>query len=416
MKKNIWIFNHYATNMYKDSAGRHYWFAENLIKQGYNPTIFCATTIHNSNDSISIGNKKYSSDTVNGVPFVFVKTPSYLGNGLQRIKNMVAFYNNLFSVAKDFVKIHGKPDVILASSVHPLTLVAGIKIAKRLGVPCICEVRDLWPETLIAYGSLKRESLLSRLLYLGEKWIYKKADKLIFTMEGGKDYIIEKGWDKANKGPVDISKVHHINNGIDLELYDHNKKIYCLEDNELNNNKAFNIVYTGSIRAVNKVEKILDVAKLLKNENINFLIWGSGDYQEIIKNRIENEQISNVYLKGRVDKKYIPFITTNANINLISGENISLFRYGASLNKIFDYLASGKPILSTKQYGYSIIRKNKAGIELENSNPDKIAEAIMYFKTLNKEEYERYCLNARQASNDFCFKKLTNKLIKTIES
>ncbi|WP_318506969.1 hypothetical protein [Bacillus sp. T3] len=52
MKKNIWIWNHYATNMYIDQAGRHYWLAENLIKQGYNPTIFCASTVHNSNENI----------------------------------------------------------------------------------------------------------------------------------------------------------------------------------------------------------------------------------------------------------------------------------------------------------------------------------------------------------------------------
>ena len=40
MRKNVWIWNHYATNMFFDQAGRHYWFAENLIKEGYKPTIF----------------------------------------------------------------------------------------------------------------------------------------------------------------------------------------------------------------------------------------------------------------------------------------------------------------------------------------------------------------------------------------
>jgi hypothetical protein len=83
MKKNIWIGNHYATNMFKDQGGRHYWFAENLIKQGYIATIFCASTSHNSADNIETGVKKYVSDTVNGIPFVFVKAPLYVGNGLQ---------------------------------------------------------------------------------------------------------------------------------------------------------------------------------------------------------------------------------------------------------------------------------------------------------------------------------------------
>ena len=56
LKKRIWIWNHYATNTYKNHGGRHYWFAENLIREGYEVTIFCASTIHNSNENM-IGGK-----------------------------------------------------------------------------------------------------------------------------------------------------------------------------------------------------------------------------------------------------------------------------------------------------------------------------------------------------------------------
>lgn len=52
MKKRIWIWNHYATDMFFNKGGRHYWFAENLIKKGYETTIFCASTRHNSSDWI----------------------------------------------------------------------------------------------------------------------------------------------------------------------------------------------------------------------------------------------------------------------------------------------------------------------------------------------------------------------------
>ena len=72
---------------------------------------------------------------------------------------------------------------------HPLTLVAGIKIAKQFGIPCICEVRDLWPESIVAYGALKRNSIIAKILYQGEKWIYKKADSIIMTWEGGKNIL-----------------------------------------------------------------------------------------------------------------------------------------------------------------------------------------------------------------------------------
>ncbi len=63
-------------------------------------------------------------------------------------------------------------------------MVAGIKIAKKLGVPCICEIRDLWPEAIFSFNKAKEKSILGKLLIKGEHWIYKKANALIFTKEG----------------------------------------------------------------------------------------------------------------------------------------------------------------------------------------------------------------------------------------
>ena len=203
IKKNVWIMNHYATNMFKNRGGRHYYFAKNLIDRGYDVTIFCASTIHNSYGSIDMGQNKYIIDSVDGIKFVFVKTSNYVGNGKQRIKNMVNFYINLFPVSKVCAKLSGKPDIILASSVHPLTLVAGIKISKKFHIPCICEMRDLWPLTLIEMGAIKPNGLAAKIMYTGEKWIYKKADSLIFTGEGEIEYIKDMKWDNV----IDLSKI-----------------------------------------------------------------------------------------------------------------------------------------------------------------------------------------------------------------
>jgi len=151
MKTKVWILNHYATDMFFKRGGRHYWFAKYLIRDGYQPTIFCANTRHNTkNQLIKIERGKWNTNEIDGIPFVFVKTTNYLSNGLDRVRNMYSFYRNIFLVAKEYADAYGSPDVVLASSVHPLTLVAGIKIAKRFGVQCICEVRDLWPESIIS--------------------------------------------------------------------------------------------------------------------------------------------------------------------------------------------------------------------------------------------------------------------------
>ncbi len=417
MKKTVWIWNHYATNMYKDRAGRHYSFANYLLKQGYNPIIFCASTNHFSNENIEIINKKYRVDTIDGITFVIVKTPDYAGNAKKRLVNMLTFYKNLFPVAKEYAHIKGKPDLILASSVHPLTLIAGIQIAKKFNVSCICEVRDLWPESIVAYGGLKRTSLIAKVLYRGEKWIYKRADKLIFTMEGGSDYIIERGWNKEQGGTIDLKKVYHINNGVDLDAFKENQTVYKFEDLDLDNEKTFKVIYAGSIRLVNNVKSIVEAAQVVKKESPNeiiFLIYGDGSDRKNLEDFCKANNINNVVFKGYVNKNRIPYVLSKSNLNIIHFEDNQIKKYGASLNKLFEYFASGKPTVSDCEFGYDLIKRYNCGMVVDRADPEQLAQAIIEFSNMPKKQYEQYCKNALAAANDYDYQRLTEKLIELI--
>ncbi len=412
-KKKIWIMNHYATNMFFEKAGRHYWFAENLLENGYEPTIFCANTRHNSGNIIAIPKGKYLRMTTENIPFVFVKTINYRGNGIQRINNMLMFAWNLFSLAKEYSRNFGKPDVILASSVHPLTLVAGIKIARKFGVPCICEIRDLWPESLVAYGFLKRSSIIAKMLYQGEKWIYKNADSIIMTLEGGKDYIRDMGWDDQ----VDLNKVKHINNGVSVEKFDRDSEKHIIKDSDLDNNELVKIVYAGSIRKVNNIGLLLDAAKIIQDQGhsqIRILIYGSGDEKEILEKRCKDENINNVIFKGQIDKKFVPSVLKKADINVLHNSSTVLDKYGQSQNKLFEYLAAGKCIVQTYSTGYSILEKYNCGICVPVQNSEEIAKALIRACT-DKEQNKIMGENARRASYEYDFSKLTHKLINVIE-
>ena len=71
------------------------------------------------------------------------------------------------------------------------------------------EVRDLWPLSIVEYKGISNTNPIIRFLYKLERKIYKEADAIIFTMEGGKDYIKDKKW----KDAVSFNKIFHINNG-----------------------------------------------------------------------------------------------------------------------------------------------------------------------------------------------------------
>lgn len=399
--------------MYFDKGGRHFWFAEFLQKKGYDVTIFCASTVHNTDMNVLTNNEAYIVKKESGITFVFIKTPQYEGNGFGRVKNMIHYTKNLRKVTKQFSKRYGPPSCIYASSVHPLTLIAGIRLAKKYKVRCVCEIRDLWPESLVEYGYLKKTSILTKLLYQGEKWIYKKADKLIFTMEGGKKYILDKGWSTTQGGPIDLNKVFHINNGVHLEQFHYNSQVYQLEDGDLDNPNTFKVLYTGSLRESNFVLNIVKIAEIILKKgypNIKFIFFGRGPEEDKMKEYCLENKVTNVKVKGFVEKKYIPSILSKSNLNLIVLQQDKLKQYGASLNKMFEYFASGKPTLSNCLYDFDLIEKYHCGKALLNPSEEQIADMIIHFSKMSKEEYENYCKNAEKAAKDYDFKKLTDDL------
>jgi glycosyltransferase involved in cell wall biosynthesis len=330
---------------------------------------------------------------------------------------MISYYRNLFKVTKELIKKNDRPDLIIASSPHPLAMVAGIRIAKKLGVPCICEVRDFWPEVFFMGGRLNENSIIGKLLIKGEHWIYKNSDALIFLKEGDYTYITDKKWDVSQGGMIDLDRCYYINNGVNIDDFNHQIRNEILEDEDLTKDK-FNVVYAGAIRPVNNVGNILDAAKLLKeNKNIQFLIYGDGNQLESLRNRVINQDITNVKMKGYVDKKYMPYVLSKSSINIL---NYSQSKYnwsrGNSSNKLFEYMASGKPIISTVKMGYSPIEKYDCGVSLEEDTPEALAEAVLRIYNMAPDRFNEISENANNGAKDFDYKELTKKLISVMES
>lgn len=412
--KTVWIFNHYAAGMFISHGGRHYSFAKYLIKAGYKVRIFCASSLHNQDKNLIIDGRLYYEDICDNIPYVVIKCRSYSGNGWARILNIFDFYQGLHKTAKHFEK----PDVIIGSSVHPLACVAAIKLARRYHCKAIAEIRDLWPENIVTTGIRKSSSLAVQLLYRLEKWIYAMADEVIFTFEGGRDYIIDKAWDQDHGGPVDLSKVHHINNGVDLEVFDYNREHYQLADPDLDDPAVFKVVYTGAVRFVNHLGALVDVAQVLLNEggaNIKIIVYGEGNEREKLEQKCWQLALNNIVFKGAVEKKYIPYVLSRCDLNLIQALSLPSVNYGISQNKSFEYMASGKPILSAYSGKYDYIEDCGCGISLSSTDPEIYANAIIKFAQMPAGEYEGFCTRSREAAKEYDFALLTQKLIKLLD-
>lgn len=402
---NIWIINHYAMPPEYEMRLRTIMMAKYLQEFGHNVKIFCASTIHNTDTNLIDKNGPlFIEKNYNGLEYVHIKTSEYAGNGFTRVKNMIEFPLKLIKVSK---KMNENPDVIvcdLGALLAPLPYF----ISKKKKARFIFEVRDLWPESIIEYKKLSRKNILVKMMYVIEKWMYKKSEKIVFTMEGGRDYIIEKGWDKV----IDLSKVHHINNGVDLDSFNENKARFILNDDDLNNDDTFKVIYVGSIRLANNVKKIVEAAKIIQDRGFNsiqFLIYGEGSDRVPLMNFCKENNISNVKFKGQVEKRLIPYILSKSDLNILHFEQNSLKKYGGSLNKMFEYFASGKPTLSDCEFGYDIINRYKAGVSKDITQSEQLSEEILKFYEMDEKQYGEFCSNALKAANDYDYKSLINE-------
>lgn len=117
-----------------------------------------------------------------------------------------------------------------------------------------------------------------------------------------------------------------------------------------------------------------------------FLIWGDGDERPALEQRVKDENIGNVVFKGRVEKKLVPSIVSRADVNLTHNTPSPLFRFGISFNKLFDYLAAGKPVLSDFPCPYNPAVTYGAGLDVQHPDAASVAHRVEEMAAMGPEE------------------------------
>ena len=404
----IWIINHYAIPPSMGGLVRHYYFSKYLREKGHDVKIFTSSKIHNTDINMIQDNQLYLEKDMDGVPYTFVKTSDYKGNGIERIINMLQFPIRIWRVCKKFEK----PDIIYTSSPDLFTALSSVIMAKVLRVKKVVEIRDLWPESIVEYNGMSKKNPVIQILYRVEKWIYRNADKIIYTFPGGKQYIKDKKWTKR----IDPRKIHHITNGVDIEEFEYNKEKFQVSDPLLDDKNIFKVIYTGSIRKANNIKELIEAMEYLKEEkNIHLFLYGEGNCKEDLEKYCKEKQLEQVHFKGFVEKKYIPYILSKSDLNILNYPKSNLWKYGGSQNKFADYIASEKPICSNIEMGYSIIQKYNCGYEGNIETSKEYADIIYNFYKMSSEEYNEICKNSKKAIRKYDYKILCKKIEDILE-
>ena len=413
MAKKIWFLNHFAYLPEDGPHIRHFCLGKYLYRRGYESTVFASNQLHGTGRTIDTGKELYAEKIRENVRFLYVRSHRYQKNDFHRILNIISCYFNTMKVCRMEAKRNGPPDVIYASCLYPTSLHAGIKLAKKYGIKCISETRDIVPDGFSTKGTFKPNGFIAKTARRVMRRIYEKSDALVFTMSGGPGYISEMGWDIPNGGKIDPERVYYINNGVDLEAFEENASSFVLPDKDLDDEKLFKVVYLGAIRFFNNMSLFLDAARELKRlgrNDIKILMWGTGTKIDEMKQQLADEGIDNLVLKGYVEKKYIAAITRRADLFIGTGNSSSVGKYGMSFNKLFDYLAGGKPIVLPFEVKNSIVAANGAGVEISGADGKRLAEEIIRFADMDKAEYDSYCQHSQALSREYGYDVLAGQV------
>lgn len=413
-KKVIWLVCLNAQPPYCDTHLRHQKFADLLIEQGYNVYIIIGSYLHSKKVNLIPRGNNYKIEIHGEKRYIIIKTPSYSSNGLRRIFSIFIFGVQIYLNRNKWEK----PYVVVHNTRTPFDSLVYFA-AKRINAKYIAEVWDLWPKNFVDFCGLKDSNVFMKLAYRIEKFLYRNAKSVISTLEGLPDYVRSKKWDVCQGGKVDLNKFNYINNGIDLNEFNFNLKKYLIDDEDLLNPNTFKIIYLGSIREMNNLLTLIKAAELLlEYKNIVFLIYGDGNHRKNLEQYCKENGVKNVIFKETwVDIKYVPFILSNSSLNVLNFKKREKGKgYGFSQGKLFQYLASGKPILSNTTNEYDIINKYNAGISTDITNAKEYADLIVYFATLSNDKYNDYCRNVKIAAHDFDYKNLFMKYLAVIES
>lgn len=407
-KVDLWIVNHYANRPGSSGLSRSYDFGKKLVKLGYEVTIVCADIHYNTYEKLVDipEGKNFLIEQIEGLRYYWIRTSRYNGNGLKRYMNIYSFFRGLNF--NKLVQRLGKPDVIVGSSFHPLTIWACLKYKRSSGVPYVAEIRDLWPETMIQLGTSKLHPVVLLMDYI-QKRVYCECDEIILNFPKAHEYVLELGL------PIDRKKMTWISNGVNVEQFRNPAESYEFPLRE----GRYNVLNAGSLGNVYALEHLIEAAGILDQEGlpIDLHLVGSGPLEGKLKKQKEELNLSNVFFHKPIQKRKVPALIHQFDLLYASLMKSPLYKYGMSLTKLHEYMATGKPIVFAVNSVNNPVNDSGCGVTVDSSSPEDIAAGIKSIYTQSKAKQEELGLKGyRFAMENFDYDILTGKYDLVIQS
>lgn len=393
--KTLWIIDHYSSEPKFGGISRQYDFANELTERGYNVVVISSLFSHFTHSYIK--EDAFVSKIKKNFHYVYLKTTPYTeNNSMPRLKNMISFHSEVTKYMNKIAEEFGEPDVVNGCSVHPFAWTAAYRVSKKFNARYVVEVRDLWPEVWVLSGKKSRSNPMVVGLGLLEKWVYKKADKIIYSMSKGDEYI-------SGQLGIPKEKTKLIGQPMDCIRFDYNAtNNYDLIPEQIREfmTDSFVCTFAGYYMSYEGVYTMLEAAKILQDRNfpIKMVFVGSGEEKEGMVKFIQKNNLTNVHIGDRISKEAIPALLKNSDIvmaHLAEKGHKEAYKYGVSKNKINEYLYSGAVTLYGFHDRQDVVATSNAGYIFNPFDTKDLANHIIEVYNMNFSKRNRMGENGR---------------------
>jgi glycosyltransferase involved in cell wall biosynthesis len=366
-KDHILFLTHYFPPEVNAPASRTYEHAREWVRE---VEVTVVTNVPNHPDGkVFPGYKNWliQKEVIDGINVVRLWTFVTPNEGfLLRSLNYVVY----MLAAIIYVLISGiRFEAIIATTPQFFCALAGKIIARLTRKPFILELRDLWPESIIAVGALENKTII-RLLNHIELGLYHSADRIISVTKSFKDNLVSRG---VEPGKIDI-----IFNGVSPENFTNGREIKDESIREFMS-EGFLVGYIGTIGMAHSIKTIIEAAERLKDRPIKFVIVGSGAEREKLEKLIKEKALLNVRIFPLQAKPEIASIIKRLDVFCVHLKNDPLFKTVIP-SKIFEGMIMKKPILiGVNGEARTIIENANGGVYFEPENPLDLAEKVCHY-------------------------------------
>jgi len=339
---------------------RHFEFCNLLIERGHTMSVI-ASTISYLTGKPAVGSRE--SDQ-NGIQLSRAYAyPALHRSNLHRVFNFISFMISSFLIGLKLKKV----DLVWGTSPPLFQAFPAWMLAKIKRVPFTLEIRDLWPAFAVDMGVLKNPMLI-RLAEWAEQFLYRQADHLIVNSPAYKQHLVGKG--------APQSKISFISNGVDLSYFpvDVENKEFIRENNL---EDKFIVLYAGAHGPANDLETVIAAAEQLESHpEIVFALVGDGKLKPELIQTAEDRDLKNVLFIPAQSKTKMGQILAAADVCLAILKDIPMFKTTYP-NKVFDYMAAGKPtLLMIDGVIREVIENASGGIFVPPGDPAALADAV----------------------------------------